>query len=229
MGRLDRSSKSAFLDLANPKNHFINQDSHHNPCLNFIKMDDVIVAAVIFWLVISAVFIAVFFIQYFRQETGAERLVTLNVRTALFLPLYALFMFIGVVEPNALAAVNIPITFIEGYSFYCFYTMIVTNLGGPQKAVHAFKSSGKELICCKGCFPSDHLLFYKRTIWALFHFLWTRTLFMILSAISFYSKTKAGKALYAIFSLVSTVILVYALLHIILFCKYSFLSLLTSK
>lgn len=192
-------------------------------------MDDVIVAAVIFWLVISAVFIAVFFIQYFRQETGAERLVTLNVRTALFLPFYALFMFIGVVEPNALAAVNIPITFIEGYSFYCFYTMIVTNLGGPQKAVHAFKSSGKELICCKGCFPSDHLLFYKRTIWALFHFLWTRTLFMILSAISFYSKTKAGKALYAIFSLVSTVILVYALLHIILFCKYSFLSLLYSK
>lgn len=188
-------------------------------------MDDIVVAAVIFWLIITAVYIAVFFIQYWRQENGAERLVTLNVRTALFLPFYALFMFISAVEPNALAAVNIPITLMEGYSFYCFYTMIVTNLGGPSKAVHAFQSSGKELACCKGCFPSDHVLFYKRTIWALFHFLFTRTVLMVLSAIAFYSKTSAGKALYAIFSLISTVILVYALLHIILFCKYTSTSL----
>lgn len=178
----------------------------------------------ILFIIILLAFVIGFFIQYARQEVGATRLVVLGTRTALFLPLYSFFIFIGLTSPNSLAALNVPIAIVEGYSFYCFYSMIVTNLGGPAKAVHAFQSSGKELICCKSWCPSDQLVFYKRTIWALFHFLVTRTVFITLSAIAFYSKTRAGKALYAIFTLVGTVILIYTLLHIILFCKLPMIS-----
>jgi hypothetical protein len=183
-------------------------------------MDNLTETGLALFLVILGVFLIGFVIQFVRQDPGATRLVVLGVRTSLFLPLYALFIFISLCAPNALAALNIPITIVEGYSFYCFYTMIVTNLGGPAKAVQAFKASGKELACCNSCCPSDHVVFYRRTTWALFHFLFTRSVLVILAAIAYYSGTKAGKALYAIFSLASTVILAYALIHIILFCKF---------
>jgi hypothetical protein len=183
-------------------------------------MDNLTETGLALFLVILGVFLIGFVIQFMRQDPGATRLVVLGVRTSLFLPLYALFIFISLCAPNALAALNIPITIVEGYSFYCFYTMIVTNLGGPAKAVQTFKASGKELVCCNSCCPSDHVVFYRRTTWALFHFLFTRSVLVILAAIAYYSGTKAGKALYAIFSLASTVILAYALIHIILFCKF---------
>jgi hypothetical protein len=176
----------------------------------------------ILFIIIAITFVVGFFIQYARQEVGATRLVVLGTRTALFLPLYSFFIFIGLTSPNSLAALNVPITIVEGYSFYCFYSLIVTNLGGPAKAVHTFQSSGRPLLCCSSWCPSDHIVFYKRTIWALFHLFFTRTIFITLSAIAFYSKTKAGKALYAIFTMCSSVILLYALINIILFCKSSF-------
>jgi hypothetical protein len=186
-------------------------------------MDSLEATGVILFLIILAAFLVVVFVQYYRQEPGTERLVILNVRTALFLPLYSLFMFISLCEPRALAALNVLITIVEGYSFYAFYTLIVTNLGGPTKAVEAFKGTGKQLCCCNSWCPAEHVVFYKKTTWALFHLLFTRTGFMILSAIAFYSGSTAGKALYAILSLVSSVILIYALVHIILFCKFCYL------
>jgi hypothetical protein len=182
-------------------------------------MDSLEGTGIILFLIILAAFFVVLFVQYYRQEPGTERLVILNVRTALFLPMYSLFMFISLCEPRALAALNVLVTIVEGYSFYGFYSLIVTNLGGPTKAVEAFKGTGKQLCCCNSWCPAEHVVFYKKTTWALFHLLFTRTGFMILSAIAFYSGTTAGKALYAILSLVSSIILIYALCHIILFCK----------
>ena len=144
----------------------------------------------------------------------------MSTRTALFLPLYAILMYLSLVGPAAYVALTILITAVEGYSFYCFFAMIVTNMGGPVALVNYMKNTGKGLVCCQGCCPSDPATFYKKATWALFHFFFTRVFIVILSAICYYSGKKAGKALYAIFSVLSAVVLFYGLSCLVLLCKW---------
>lgn len=152
------------------------------------------------------------------MSSDNQRLTILSTRTALFLPLYAVLMYISLCAPVIYVALTIPITMIEGYSFYCFFAMIVINLGGPSATVNYMKQSGKELACACCC-PSDQITFYKKATWALFHFFVTRTILITLSAICFYSDKKVGKALYVIFSIASFVLLVYGLLSLLLLCE----------
>jgi hypothetical protein len=181
--------------------------------------DGLVLTGVAFLIVIWVAYLVIFFLQYCRMESGTERIVVLATRTATFLPLYAIFMFISLVKPEALAALTIPTSIVEAYSFYGFFVMIVTNLGGPKKAVEAFQGSGRGLICCGPCCPKDHLAYYKKALWALFHFMVTRNIIVVLAAIAFYTHTKAGKAVYALLSLSAAVLLFYCLAHIVLFCK----------
>lgn len=185
-------------------------------------VDGTLVIGIVFFFIIWAAYFIVFFMQYCRMVAGTERLVVLATRTALFLPLYALFMLISLAKPEALAALEIPISIVEAYSFYAFFSLIVTNMGGPEKSVESFKSSGKELICCNDWMPKDHLIYYKRTVWALFHFMITRNIVVIASAIAFYGMKSGGKAVSSILSLVAAVILFYCLIHIILFYENVF-------
>ena len=172
-------------------------------------------------LIIVTAYVSVFVIQFRRHLPGTERLIVLNSRTATFLPLYAFFMFISLLAPSALAALQVPVAFMEAYSFYCFFAMVVTNLHGPASAVAHFSSTGKELACCNSCCPSDHVKYYQKTLWALFHFIVTRSAVIILGAIGYYTHTPAGKAVYAVCNVIGTVLLFYALFHIVLFCKFS--------
>jgi hypothetical protein len=186
-------------------------------------MNGVDVTGLIFFLIILAAFFLIFYVQYRRHLVGTERLVVLNTRTATFLPLYALFMLISLAAPQTLAAMTVPIAIVEAYSFYCFFTMIVTNLHGPAGAVAAFKGTGKELCCCNPCCPADHVKYYQKLLWALFHFMVTRVIVITIAAIAFYTHSKPGKLLYVVLNVVGTVILFYSLLHLVLFCKFSLL------
>jgi len=134
----------------------------------------------------------------------------------LFLPIYAILMYISLVGPKAFAALTILITAVEGYSFYCFFAMIVTNMGGPAAVVSYMRQNAKGLLCCQGCCPSEHAAFYKKATWALFHFFVTRTILIFFSAICYYSGSKAGKALYAIFTVISAIVLFYGLSCLVL-------------
>jgi hypothetical protein len=152
-----------------------------------------------------------------RKET--EKLSVLVARLAAFLPVYAFFMYISLNAPNALVAVNIPIALMEGYTFYCFFALIVYNLGGPANTVAAFKDSGKPLMCCNALCPEDHTKYYKKATWAMFHLITTRVVVIILAAIASYSGSKAGTAVSALLSLLGAVILFYCLAHLLLMCK----------
>lgn len=154
--------------------------------------------------------------QYSRIDSDNQRLTIMSTRTALFLPLYAILMYLSLVGPQAYVALSILITVVEGYSFYCFFAMIVTNMGGPAAVVNYMKNTGKGLVCCQGCCPSEPAAFYRKATWALFHFFITRVFIVILSAICYYSGKKAGKALYAIFSVLSAVVLFYGLSCLVL-------------
>lgn len=182
-------------------------------------MDRLTTIGLIFFLIILGAYIIIFSVQYKRHLVGTERLLVLNTRTALFLPVYAVFMLISLAKPEALAALTVPISIVEAYSFYSFFAMVVTNLHGPANAIAAFRGTGKELICCNSCCPTDHTRYYQKTLWALFHFLVTRNIIITIAAIGYYTHSSAGKAVYSIGNAIGTVILFYALIHIVLFCK----------
>ena len=182
-----------------------------------------------FFITILVAYIIIFIGQYLRHVPGTERLLVLNSRTAMFLPLYAFFMLISLEQPRLLAAMTVPTSMVEGYTFYCFFSLIVTNLNGPVNAVAAFKDSGKELYCCNPCCHKDHLKFYQRAVWGVFHLVVTRVLVITLAAGCFYSNTAIGKLLYAGFNVIGTIILSYCLTLLVLFCKFSVFPLVLSE
>jgi hypothetical protein len=174
----------------------------------------------LFLVVPVIAYIFILWSQYSKCEPETQRLTVMSTRTALFLPLYAGLMYLSLCAPVIYVALTIPITMIEGYSIYCFFAMIVTNLGGPQATVNFMRQSGKDLAC-SCCCPTDQLIFYRKATWSLFHLFFTRTILVTLSAICFYSDKKVGKALYAVFSLVSAVLLFYGVICLVLLCKLS--------
>lgn len=90
--------------------------------------------------IISAILTIITFICYARVVTsqfrylkeGTKRLQVLACRTALCIPIYAFIIFISLLAPAAYEGLQIPITLFEGYSFYCFFALLVNNLGGPD-------------------------------------------------------------------------------------------------
>lgn len=153
---------------------------------------------------------------YSNLRIETEKLSVMVVRLALFLPIYALLIYIALNAPHALVALNIPIAIVEGYTFYCFFALIVHNLGGPAQTVQYFKDSGKPLMCCTSLCPADHIQYYKKATWAMFHLVFTRVIVIILAAIAFYSGSKAGNAISALLNLVGAFILFYCLAHLVL-------------
>lgn len=190
----------------------------------FIKMgsfDAVAGVGLVFFLVIVAAYFIIAWRVYANRRPETEKLSVYVVRLALFLPLYAFLIFIGLNVPHGLVALNIPIAMFEGYSFYCFFALIVTNMGGPASTVQFFKDSGKPLICCNSCCPEDHVQYYKKATWAMVHLIVTRVVVVTLAAISTYSGSKAGLAVGALLNFVGAIILFYCLAHLLLLCKYT--------
>jgi len=187
-----------------------------------METDGRLLAGALFFLIILAAYIIIFAAQYKNITIENERLVVLVTRVASFLPLYAILMLISLGSPEALAALTVPIAFVEGYSFYAFFALLVTNLGGAAGAVSFLKGSGRQLFCCTSTCPSDPALFFVKASWALFHLVSYRLVVIVLSAICFYAKSKAGKLLYVLFNIAGIVILARSLIHFVLFCKKMF-------
>jgi hypothetical protein len=173
----------------------------------------------IFFLITLAGFLIVVGVQYRNMTAANERLTILITRTAMFLPLYSFFMLISLAAPRALGAMQIPIAFVEGYSFYCFLAVLVENLGGPAKAVEALQD--RPLICCTSQCPTEPDKLYNKVVWAVFWFVSLRPVVVILSAICDYSESNGAKVAYLLFSLVAFAILVRSTIHFVLFCKCS--------
>lgn len=106
-------------------------------------------------------------------------------RTALFLPVYTVIMFLSLVIPALFLPLQVPIAIAEGYSFFCFFAMIVNYLGGPNRVVEMLqtKFNDGKVPLFPWCCPTTGLAFYLRTLRALYHFIITRTGFVIVSVI----------------------------------------------
>lgn len=153
--------------------------------------------------------------HYLTLRIGTQRVQTLITRIALFLPTYAMLLWISFVVPNLFGIMEAPIAIAEGLSFYGFFAMIVANLGGPDMTLKQMKSSNR-LPCC--CCPKDPLTFYNRVRGALFQFLVIRPFVTILAA---YCSYKDLQAVSLILTALALAMLVYGFLSLVLFCKLS--------
>eukprot|EP01036_Dinobryon_divergens_P027925 gene27925-36787_t len=166
---------------------------------------------------IWAAYISVFVLQSSRNvDSSIARLLVLSLRSAFCLPFYALFIWVSIAKPEALHALLIFITFMEGLSFYSFVNLIVTDCGGPFRFVQLLQNSGKSLVCGSCCCPKDFTVMYKRASWAAWNFWFTRTLLSIGSCICIYSGRPAAKALGGLFTLMGAIIMFYAVLSFLL-------------
>jgi len=94
-------------------------------------------------------------------------------------------MWVSLVIPSLYLPMEVPIAIAEGYCFYSFFAMITNNLGGANKVCRILDEEfdkGKRPLCpC--CCPTKGTVFYRRVYDALWHFINTRTVFVLLTII----------------------------------------------
>lgn len=149
--------------------------------------------------------------HYLTLKAGSLRVQVLTARIALFLPTYALLLWLSLTFPSLFGVLEAPIAIAEGLSFYGFFAMIIANLGGPDMCLKIMKSQDrKPCFCC----PSDPLKFYNRVKFGLFQFLTIRPIFVTLAALFAYNGNKAG---YMIFNICTVVMFIIGFGSIVMF------------
>jgi hypothetical protein len=155
--------------------------------------------------------------HFLNLKNCTLRVQTLITRTALFLPAYAVLLWISLAIPAIFGIMEGPISICEGLSFYGFFATIVANLGGPDKTIQAMITQNKKPISC--C-PSDHVKFYNSVRRGLFQFLAIRPITVTVAQLFSYNNIPA---LYAVFNAVSMVQFLWGFCSIIFFCKCLFM------
>ena len=184
-------------------------------------IDELSKLGLFFMLVPVLAYLILVRVQFLNLQKKTYRLTVLCVRAALFLPLYAIFIYISLLAPNSYVLMIVVVTIVEGYSFYCFLALITTNLGGPAATVDLMGHSDRALVC-SCCCPSDSAVFYRKTTWAIFHLFITRSILSVVAALCFYAKNEAGKQLYTVVNCISAIILFYGVICLINLCKFRF-------
>lgn len=180
------------------------------------KADTLDKVALLFLFVPIVAFVVAAVYQYSKLKVSTFRIQVLSTRLSLLLPFYALFVYLCVAAPSAYPALEILIAVVESSSFYTFFALIVSNLGGPDKAIAILTSMNKKALCCGCCCPATVASFYNRVQWALFHFMTTRVVVVIIATILTYRSSTIGSV---IATLVSAGFVVNAFLTLILFCE----------
>ncbi len=167
-------------------------------------------------------FVVVFGKQYTMIDGETNRLVVLSTRVALFLPLYAMLIYISLCIPILYKAIEVPTALIEGYSFYTLFALLVTNLGGPNETLNSLIKSEKQLKC-SFCCPKDKEKFYRIAICHVHHFLFIRPVFVFLSVVCSYLKNdmKILQILSMIFSFIALIQLILGVASVVALCKYT--------
>ncbi len=173
----------------------------------------------ILFLIPVIAYIGIFIIQYRNLGSKTLRLSVLSTRLATFLPLYAFVLYISLIIPATYLALQVVIAIVEAFSFYCFFALVVENLGGPNAAVAAMSTLKSTPMCCGCCLPATPAGYYSRLQWALFHFATTRVVLVIITAICGYKLIVAGVFVASFLGFFFTI---NAFATLVLFCEFGF-------
>ena len=163
-------------------------------------------------LVPFSAWILILFKQYEQIKSKTYRLHVLICRTCLFLPFYAILIWLSLIEPQLYAGLQVVFALVEGYSFYSMFALIVANMGGPAEALNTMRITNKPPYC--SCCPTEPGVFYSKVVRALKYFLFLRVPIVIVASIG---DIRGLKSLYLLATLVALAILVYAVVNIISF------------
>jgi hypothetical protein len=141
------------------------------------------------------------------------RISVLTARTSLFLPLYAIYLWISVLDPYTNDALEPFYAVVEGYSFFSMFALLVTNLGGPRAAVKTLRSYPDKRTFCP-CYPQDGLALYMRVLNAMKYMFFWRVVLVVAATICVYSGLQS---IYLIVTLVSLGVLLYGVVTLINF------------
>lgn len=164
-----------------------------------------------------AAWLLVFNKQFEISTPKTYRVNVLIARTALYLPLYAIFVWVSLIEPVLYDGLQILFAIVEGYSFYSMFALVVSNLGGPHEAVAALKASNRPPFC--PCCPTDPVKFYTQVLNSFWYFLFVRVVIVIVATIAAY---KHIMLVYLITTLVALGILIYSLVSLVNFYENVF-------
>jgi len=175
----------------------------------------------IFLAIVFLLYGAIIYYQYGYLSNKSMRLQVLSTRSAACLPIYSILLYISLLYPHNYEFLQIGITFTEGVTLSTFFALIVVNIGGPSKTVQAMEERDDKLVCtkrlCACCCPENRFIFYKKSVWRLFHCVCTRTLLTTASAITSLFPSSLAQILTLLFSAASMVLLIYAVASLINF------------
>lgn len=150
--------------------------------MSYHDFDILGLTAIIILLIPIFAYYRILCVSYAKLHPTTLRIQVLSTRTAIFLPVYSIIIWMSLVVPVLYVPLEVPTALAEGYCFFCFFTMVVTNLGGPSETIAVMEETGRQPLCpC--CCPTTSLGFFKRVQTALHHFLWTRSLVVFASVI----------------------------------------------
>jgi len=151
--------------------------------------------------------------QFDISNRKTYRINVLTARTSLFLPLYAIYLWISVLDPYTNEALEPFYAVVEGYSFYSMFALLVTNLGGPRATVIILRKHPDRHTFCP-CYPHDSQMLYNTVLSAMRYMFFGRVLLVIVATVCTYSDLQS---LYLIVTAASLGVLIYGVLSIINF------------
>lgn len=151
--------------------------------------------------------------QFTISNSKTYRINVLTARTCLFLPLYAIYLWISVLDPYMNDALEPFYAVVEGYSFYCMFALLVTNLGGPRATILTLRRYPDRHTFCP-CYPWDGHALYSAVLSALRYMFLFRVVLVILATVLVYLDLRT---LYLAVTGVSLCVLIYGVVSLINF------------
>lgn len=156
--------------------------------------------------------------QHENCTTKTYRVNVLLARTSLFLPAYAVCVCVSCMQPQMYEGFQIAFALIEAYSFYSFFAMLVSNMGGPNAALRTMQGHA-QVPFCVSCCPTEPSAFYNKVHTSLWYMMFVRVPIIIVATIGSY---KHLQALYGIATFLSLFVIGYAIACLISFYENNF-------
>lgn len=185
--------------------------------LHGLKGNTLGIIALFLVLVPFTAWFLILFKQYEHISAKTYRINVLLARTSLFLPAYAVILWVSCVEPELYEAMQIPFSIVEAYSFYSFFAVLVSNMGGPNAALSTMQAKNQPPWC--SCCPTVPSKFYDTILNSLWRMTWIRIPLIIVATIGSYVNVSA---LYLVCTLASLYLVAHTVISLISFYENTY-------
>ena len=125
--------------------------------------------------------------NYIKKEPVATRMAILSLRAASIIPGFSICYLISLVDPTIYCAMQLPESYMQGYSVFCFFCLITYYVGGPKTCVEVFKSTTHTFpVYVFGYMNQFPEKYYDHSYMAVWQFIFIRPMIVLLTIIAYY-------------------------------------------